>query len=64
MRYGVEFQETLQVAWEAAGHICAERLRPFLPDLVRLLQGHGHVEVDAETEGLLATASIAPDRDL
>lgn len=30
--YGLAFQATLRVAWEASGYICAERLQPFLPE--------------------------------
>ena len=36
-RYGVAFRNALKVLWEASGYICAERLAPFLSDLVRLL---------------------------
>ena len=59
VRYGPAFHKALKVAWEAAGHICAERLAPFLPDPVSLLQGHGHMEVDPATRSLLAQASTA-----
>ncbi len=40
-RYGLEFRQALKVCWEASGYICAERLQPFLPELLPLLQRHG-----------------------
>lgn len=49
----------MKVAWEAAGYICSERLQPFLPDLLPLLQRHGQLDIDAETEALLTSASVA-----
>jgi hypothetical protein len=39
-RYSKAFQNDLGVLWEAAGYICAERLQPFLPDLLQLLEKH------------------------
>jgi hypothetical protein len=51
-RYGLEFQRALQVAWEAAGYLCAERLQPFLPDLLPLLKCHGHLDTDAQTAAI------------
>jgi hypothetical protein len=58
-RYGLAFQKALKVAWEAAGYICSERLQPYLPDVVALLKRHGQLEVDAATESLLESASVA-----
>ncbi len=58
-RYGLEFQRALRVLWEAAGNICAERLRPFLPDLLSLLQRHGQLEVTPEVETQLKQVSVS-----
>jgi len=58
-RYGLAFQKALKVAWEAAGYICSERLQPYLPEVVPLLKRHGQLEVDAATESLLGSASVA-----
>jgi hypothetical protein len=58
-RYGPEFQQALKVVWEAAGHICSERLQPFIGDLVPLLKRHGQLEVGPQTEELLLGASVA-----
>ena len=58
-RYGLAFQRALKVAWEAAGYIWSERLKPFLPDVVPLLRRHGQIDIDAETEALLTSVSVA-----
>ena len=48
-RYGKAFQVALAVLWEAAGYICAERLRPFLPDLLQLLEKHRQLKPAPQT---------------
>lgn len=58
-RYGRPFQTELGVIWEAAGYICAERLRPFLPDLLQLLERHGQLSPGPETRDLLLAASTS-----
>jgi hypothetical protein len=57
-RYGLEFQVALLVAWEASGYVCSERLRPFLGELVPLLEAHGHLTIDGATRDLLLQASV------
>ncbi len=42
-QYGEPVQEALVVAWEASNRICAKRLVPFLPELVPVLERHGHL---------------------
>lgn len=58
-RYGPVFQKALLVAWEASGYVCSERLQPFLPELVRLLEQHRHLRIDDATRGLLFQASVS-----
>ena len=58
-RYGIDFQSALRLLWEAAGNICAERLQPFLPDLLLLLQRHGQLEVTPEVETQLKQVSVS-----
>lgn len=53
-RYGPESQQALKVVWEAAGHICSERLHPFIGDLVLLLKRHGQLEVGLPDQGAVA----------
>ncbi|MGH7883591.1 MAG: hypothetical protein ACREN8_11955, partial [Candidatus Dormibacteraceae bacterium] len=58
-RYGLEFRRALAVFWEASGHICAERLQPFIPDLLLLLERHRQISLDAITRELILEASIS-----
>ena len=64
-RYGKEVQEALVRAWTAANCICAKRLVPFLPELVPLLEEHGHLALteDVRTQ-LLAISPATADRIL
>ena len=58
-RYGPEFQRALVVAWEASGYVCSERLQPFLPELVPLLEQHQDLSIDDGTRDLLLQASVS-----
>jgi hypothetical protein len=57
--YGAKVQTALAILWEAAGYICAERLRPFLPELLDSLERHRALVVDAETRAKLSRISVA-----
>lgn len=58
-RYGLEFQNALEVLWEASGYVCAERLRPFLRPLAALLARHGQLELTPELERQLRMVSTS-----
>ncbi|HVB76714.1 MAG TPA: transposase, partial [Candidatus Nitrosotalea sp.] len=58
-RYGLEFQAALKILWETAGYICSDRLQPFLPDLIPLLERHGQLKIDPSTRELLCSASLS-----
>ena len=58
--YGsVEFHDGLLVCWRTANEICAERLQPYLSELVPKLESCGELKVDAMTRGLLLRVSIS-----
>ena len=52
-------QDALAVAWAAANCICGKRLVPFLPELVPVLEQHGHLQLSAEARALLLALSPA-----
>lgn len=58
-RYGLPFREALRVLWEASGYICSERLQPFLPSLLPLLERHQQLTVTPATRELVLSASVA-----
>jgi hypothetical protein len=61
-RYGQEFRLGLGLLWESTGYICAERLKPFLPDLISSLRAHHQIQLDPVTEDLLLSASVSTVR--
>lgn len=64
-QYGQEVQEALAIAWTAANCICGKRLVPFLPQLVPLLEAHGHLKLTDEVRSqLLALSPATADRIL
>jgi len=63
--YGAAVQEALVVAWTVANRICAKRLVPFLPELVPVLERHGHLTLtDGVRDQLLALSPATADRIL
>ena len=57
--YGLETTSALKVVWEASDRMCSQRLHPFLPELVRVLEDHGEVGLEAEVKGQLCRMSLS-----
>lgn len=57
--YGTDFHTALLQCWHAANDICAERLQPFLPELVSKLIDCGVLDIPRATKDLLLKASRA-----
>ncbi len=57
--YGAEVEEGLVTLWRAANYICAKRLVPYLPELIPVLEQHGHLVVANEIRSKLLTMSAA-----
>lgn len=58
-RYGLPVQDALKITWAAANFICAKRLVPFLPELVPVLERHGHLQLQDGVRDLLLTMSAS-----
>lgn len=56
--YDSAFHDALLVCWHAENDICAERLQPFLRDLVPKLVACGELRILPNTQALLLRASI------
>jgi hypothetical protein len=39
--YGNEVTEALRVIWEASDRLCPKRLKPLIPEMIRILRQHG-----------------------
>lgn len=57
--YDQAFHDALLTCWHTANSICAERLQPFLSDLVAKLEDLGELDISDYTRYLLVTASVS-----
>jgi len=57
--YQGEVVVALEQIWEVCGRICSKRLRPFLPEMVKVLERCGELTLAAETKKLLLQMSSA-----
>ena len=57
--YGLEVVAALKKAWGASDRMCSQRLQPFLPELVQVLERHGELAVTSEVKDQLCRLSPA-----
>jgi hypothetical protein len=57
--YGGEVVQALEQIWEISGCICSKRLRPFLPEAIKMLEDCHEIELSKETKELLLQISSA-----
>ena len=57
--YNEAVKEALIVLWESSDRICGKRLKAILPELLKSLESHGHLNVDPEVRELLLVVSAA-----
>ena len=55
--YGLKEREVLKVIWEASDRLCSKRLKPFLPEIIKVMRKHGEIAIDAELEAKLCRMS-------
>ena len=58
-KYGASVAEALRSVWEASDHLCSKRLRPFIPEMVRIMRRWGDKSLTAEIEASLCQMSAA-----
>ena len=58
-QYSAAVVGALRVVWEATDRLCSKRLKPFLPELVKVLKRHGETAISAEVESRLCQMSPA-----
>jgi len=62
-QYVFAVQQALVTCWRAANGICSKRLVPYLPELVRVLEEHRELHLEAQTKArLLALSPATADR--
>lgn len=57
--YQGEVVSVLEQIWEICGRICSRRLKPFLPEIVEVLERHQEIHLSEETKALLLGMSRA-----
>ena len=57
--YDQAVQQALVTLWEASDRVCGKRLKALLPILIRALEKHGHLAMDAKVKTALLTLSAA-----
>lgn len=57
--YRGEVVQALEQIWEIYGRICSKRLRPFLPEAIKVLERFQEIELSPETKALLLKISSA-----
>lgn len=61
--YGTAVATALRLLWEASDYCCSKRLRPFLPDLLEVLERQGELVLAADLKArLLALSPATIDR--
>ena len=55
--YQGEVVIVLEQIWEICGQICSKRLHPFLPEMLKVLERTGELQISAETKTLLLSMS-------
>jgi hypothetical protein len=55
--YQGEVVVALEQIWEVCGRICSKRLQPFLPEMLKVLERCGELQLSADTEELLLQMS-------
>jgi hypothetical protein len=57
--YDEAVKATLVIIWEAAGRICGKRLKAAIPNLIRAMEKHGHLQLDPAVRKLVLAVSAA-----
>lgn len=61
--YGPEVVEALKKLWETCDRACSKRLKPFIPELVQVLERHGELRLSEEVRAqVLAVSASTIDR--
>ena len=58
-KYGHDLDQPLLITWQAMNGICAERLQPFLSEILPILRTRGHLSITDEQQAQLIMMSIA-----
>lgn len=57
--YGPEVVEALKKLWEACDRACSKRLKPFMPELVQVLERHGELRLSDQVRAQVVAMSAS-----
>lgn len=64
-KYDANVREALKTVWEASDRLCSKRLKPFLPELIKVMQRKDEINISDETASQLSKMSPSTiDRQL
>ena len=52
-------KDVLVTLWESSDRLCGKRLKVVLPDLLKSIEGHGHLNLDTTVKSLVLSVSAA-----
>ena len=58
-KYSARIISLLERLYEISNYICAQRLKPFIPELIEILEKHGEMVIFSEEKALLCNMSTA-----
>ena len=58
-KYDEQVRQALTQLWHVANGICSKRLVPFLPELIKSMERHGHLALPEKVRSKLLTISPA-----
>lgn len=58
-KYDGEVVDALIQIWEICGRICSKRLKPFLPEIIQVLERHNEIQLKPEVKALLLEMGCA-----
>jgi len=57
--YDQDVKNALEAIWQVANRICSKRLVPFIPELIKTLEHHGHLSITTKVRQKLLSVSAA-----
>ena len=52
-------KDVLVTLWESSDRLCGKRLKVVIPDLLKSMEGHGHMNLDTTVKSLVLSVSAA-----
>lgn len=57
--YAGAVKEAIVTLWESSDRLCGKRLKAIIPELLKSMERHGHLQLDESVKSLVLSASAA-----